>query len=64
MLKLPLPRPFTSNQNAGKYVGIDQSIAYGDSRIPIVNTTSGIVDTGTSLILLTSGVIVLSRWSS
>lgn len=37
-----------------KYWGIDQSIRYGSS-VRILDTTAGIVDTGTTLILLATG---------
>ncbi|KIY43929.1 acid protease [Fistulina hepatica ATCC 64428] len=40
----------TSTSPASKYWGIDQSITYGSKRI--MNSTAGIVDTGTTLILL------------
>ncbi|KAI0089592.1 acid protease [Irpex rosettiformis] len=44
--------PITSTSTASNYVGIDQSISYGSSRTPILTQTSGIVDTGTTLITL------------
>ncbi|KAH8100001.1 acid protease [Cristinia sonorae] len=43
--------PITSTSPASHYWGIDQSISYGDSEV-ILNTTAGIVDTGTTLLLL------------
>ncbi|KAL6304721.1 family A1 protease [Sparassis latifolia] len=44
--------PITSTSPASNYVGIDQSVYYGDQLI--LDTTSGIVDTGTTLLLLAS----------
>nr|AOO94936.1 acid protease [Inonotus obliquus] len=44
--------PITSTSPASAYWGIDQSITYGNSRTPILNTTAGIVDTGTTLLYL------------
>jgi len=38
-----------------KYWGIDQSVSYGTSQT-ILNTTAGIVDTGTTLLLLATGM--------
>ncbi|KAI0793715.1 aspartic peptidase A1 [Fomes fomentarius] len=43
--------PITRTQPASLYWGIDQSIRYGSST-PILPKTAGIVDTGTTLILL------------
>ncbi len=42
--------PITSNSPSSDFWGIDQSIRYG--RQTILSTTSGIVDTGTTLILI------------
>ncbi|KAJ7195220.1 acid protease [Mycena pura] len=42
----------TTESPASNYWGIDQSIAYG--KLPILPLTAGIVDTGTTLILLAS----------
>ncbi|KZT04938.1 aspartic peptidase A1 [Laetiporus sulphureus 93-53] len=42
--------PITSHEPANKFVGVDQSVAYGDT--VILEETSGIIDTGTTLILL------------
>lgn len=53
-------RDFTTSSPANKYVGIDQSITYGLDNLPLVPLTSGIVDTGTSLILFTTGMVTLS----
>ncbi|KAF7792263.1 hypothetical protein EIP86_003299 [Pleurotus ostreatoroseus] len=44
--------PITETSPASDYWGIDQSIFYGDESI--LGTTAGIVDTGTTLILLAS----------
>lgn len=46
--------PITSTSPAKEYVGIDQSISYGGSTI--LATTAGIVDTGTTLTLIASGM--------
>ncbi|KAH9486071.1 Polyporopepsin [Psilocybe cubensis] len=43
--------PMTSTSPADQYWGIDQSVRYGSSNT-ILSTTAGIVDTGTTLILL------------
>ncbi|KAG2101602.1 aspartic peptidase domain-containing protein, partial [Suillus discolor] len=42
--------PITSTSPASTYWGIDQSISYGDT--PILDETAGIVDTGSTLILI------------
>ncbi|KAI0670888.1 acid protease [Trametes maxima] len=44
--------PITSTQPASLYWGIDQSVSYGEDGTPLLSTTSGIVDTGTTLLLL------------
>lgn len=44
--------PITSTSPASAYWGIDQSISYGTTTI--LSTTAGIVDTGTTLILIAS----------
>jgi len=46
--------PITTTSPSSDYVGIDQSITYGSSKTEILSTTAGIVDTGTSLLLLAS----------
>lgn len=43
--------PLTTTSPASAYWGINQSVTYGTSQ-PILNTTAGIVDTGTTLLLL------------
>ncbi|KAK0464208.1 acid protease [Desarmillaria tabescens] len=45
--------PITSTSPANKYWGIDQSLTYGSTTI--MSTSAGIVDTGTTLLLLSSG---------
>ncbi|KAF8637090.1 hypothetical protein AX17_002995 [Amanita inopinata Kibby_2008] len=45
--------PLTTTSPASAYWGIDESITYGTST-PILSLTAGIVDTGTTLILLAS----------
>lgn len=52
--------PITATSPANKYVGIDQSITYGSARSPIMPTTAGITDTGTTLVMLPSGMSHLS----
>jgi cathepsin E len=44
--------PITSTSPANEYWGINQSINYGSTHI--LSTTAGIVDTGTTLILIAS----------
>ncbi|KAI0708416.1 acid protease [Earliella scabrosa] len=46
--------PITSTEPATHYVGIDQSITYGSAGTPILASTAGITDTGSTLILLAS----------
>lgn len=43
--------PITGTSPASNYVGIDQSITYGQNT-QILSTTSGITDTGTTLLLI------------
>jgi len=45
--------PITSTSPASAYWGIDQSISYGTTTI--LSNTAGIVDTGTTLILIATG---------
>ncbi|KAH9838072.1 family A1 protease [Rhodofomes roseus] len=45
--------PLTSTSPASEYWGIDQSISYGSKSI--LSSTAGIVDTGTTLVLIASG---------
>ena len=44
--------PLTTTSPASEFWGIDQSITYGSSNTPILDKTAGIVDTGTTLILM------------
>jgi cathepsin E len=44
--------PITSTSPANNYWGIDQTVTYGSSGTPILSTTAGIVDTGTTLLLI------------
>ncbi|KAH9979933.1 acid protease [Lactifluus volemus] len=44
--------PITSTSPASRYWGVDQTVTYGSSGETILGLTSGIVDTGTTLILL------------
>lgn len=43
--------PITSTSPASNYWGVDQNVTYGNSQT-ILDTTAGIVDTGTTLLLL------------
>jgi saccharopepsin len=45
--------PITGTSPASLYWGIDQSLSYGGSTI--LHTTAGIVDTGTTLVLIATG---------
>jgi len=44
--------PITSTSPASQYWGIHQSVSYGDGGATILNTTAGIVDTGTTLLMI------------
>ncbi|KAJ3729238.1 putative aspartic protease [Lentinula raphanica] len=44
--------PITSTSPASKYWGIEQEITYGSSKKMILKKTAGIVDTGTTLIMM------------
>ncbi|KAI8989240.1 acid protease [Trametes punicea] len=46
--------PITSTSPANEFVGIDQSITYGSAGTVVLPSTSGITDTGTTLLLLAS----------
>ncbi|KAI0760884.1 acid protease [Trametes elegans] len=46
--------PITSASPANQFVGIDQSITFGSAGTTVLAATSGITDTGTTLILLAS----------
>ncbi|KAH9944888.1 acid protease [Amylocystis lapponica] len=46
--------PLTSTSPASNYVGIDQTVTYGSSGTSILPSSSGIVDTGTTLTLLST----------
>jgi hypothetical protein len=46
--------PITTTSPASAYWGINQAIQYGSQTI--LSTTAGIVDTGTTLVLIASGV--------
>lgn len=50
--------PITSTSPASNYWGIDQTLSYGDSTTLL--TSSGIVDTGTTLLLIATGRIHIS----
>ncbi|KAH9848582.1 aspartic proteinase precursor [Lenzites betulinus] len=49
--------PVTSTSPASAYVGIDQSITYGSAGTPILSSTAGITDTGTTLVLIASDAL-------
>ena len=57
------PRPATTTFPASEYDGFNQSVTYGPSNTstPLLNNTAGIIDTGTTLILLASGMLWMSR---
>ncbi|KAL5501258.1 hypothetical protein ACEPAH_9645 [Sanghuangporus vaninii] len=44
--------PITSTSPASEFFGIDQSITYGAAGENVLSTTAGIVDTGTTLLLI------------
>jgi len=46
--------PKTTTYPASAYWGIDQSITYGSSELPVLSRTAGMVDTGTTLIVIAS----------
>lgn len=46
--------PITSASPANEFWGIDQSITFGTSGAELLGTTSGIVDTGTTLLMLST----------
>lgn len=48
--------PITTTKPAGYYWGIDQTVNYGN--VPILPSTAGIVDTGTTLTLLASNAFI------
>jgi hypothetical protein len=48
------PRPLTTTSPSNEFVGIDQTITYGTAGTAILSETAGIVDTGTTLLLIAS----------
>ncbi|OCH91612.1 family A1 protease [Obba rivulosa] len=44
--------PITTTSPSNRFVGIDSSVTYGSSGTPILSKTAGIVDTGTTFLLL------------
>lgn len=46
--------PITSTSPASQYWGVDQTINYGSGEA-ILDSTAGIVDTGTTLVLIATG---------
>src|SRR6266550_6686032 len=53
---LPLFSPLTSQSPASSYRGIDVSFQYGDAKTTIQPVTAGILDSGTTLLYVTSDV--------
>ncbi|EMD36748.1 hypothetical protein CERSUDRAFT_51190 [Gelatoporia subvermispora B] len=49
--------PITTTSPANEFVGIDQSITYGTAGTSILTSTAGIVDTGTTLLLIATDAI-------
>lgn len=47
--------PLTATHPASSFVGINQTVTYGEAGIPILENSAGITDTGTTLLLLASG---------
>ncbi|EKM61603.1 uncharacterized protein PHACADRAFT_84864, partial [Phanerochaete carnosa HHB-10118-sp] len=54
--------PLTTTSPASAFWGIDESITYGTSKTSILTETAGIVDTGTTLLLIASDA--LTRYQS
>ncbi|EMD36747.1 hypothetical protein CERSUDRAFT_123806 [Gelatoporia subvermispora B] len=44
--------PITTTSPASEFVGINQSITYGTAGASILNSTAGVIDTGTTLLLI------------
>jgi hypothetical protein len=59
---LVLDSPITNSSTAGKYWGIDATIQYGGSNgsdsVDLANTVAGLVDTGTTIIYLSTGTLL------
>ena len=49
--------PITQSQPSNQYWGVDQSVTYGSAGTPILPTGAGITDTGTTLLLLSTGAL-------
>jgi len=49
--------PITQTLPAGYYVGINQTVTYGNDKTMVLNNTAGITDTGTTLLLLASDAL-------
>ena len=47
--------PLTETKPANNFVGIDQKIVYGKDKKAVLPLSAGILDTGTTLILIASG---------
>lgn len=52
----------TRENSENKIWGISQSIRYGTSPVPIMNTAAGTVDTGSTLVILASGTSFYWIW--
>ena len=57
LLRSTLVSSVTSTPASSQYWGINASSTYGDKRTTILPLTSGIFDTGTTLVLLASDVL-------
>ncbi|CAL1710305.1 unnamed protein product [Somion occarium] len=44
--------PITTTYPSSRYVGLNQTITYGASKLPILSNNAGITDTGTTLLLI------------
>ena len=55
-----LHSPLTKNSPASNFWGVDANFRYGDSATLMASTGSGIIDSGTALIYLSLGKILLS----
>jgi hypothetical protein len=59
LLKRGSPRPITTTPPSSRYWGLNQSIRYGDSdSAPILENSAGLIDAGTTLILLAKGTFL------
>ncbi|CAL1710303.1 unnamed protein product [Somion occarium] len=49
--------PLTTTYPSSLYVGINQTITYGASKLPILSNNAGITDTGTTLLLIATDAL-------